>query len=282
MHAKVLTWSICVPSLVLIAQIIFLLNGGHTHRHTHTHSHRCHWLFYPHIGYCGHVLVTTGWCQQHSFQQWWFHCSEHWQSNTWHSHSQSINTNHNNRSIASSLFNLCARQSFYTTSLPSLWPGTLHFILHTFLHPIIIFFSQPCPYHRNLFCCSTEIVSSIPSLSLNSTWNSIFYLNVTRPSDRSHLCPLKCHLIFFPYRPGLTSTQHVISHTTAVPHQSIDQVNKCNINLQCRQSSFQRRHFHWAAHWQSRTRHSRGPQHCWTTRFLCGHLPTADSAVCCH
>ena len=25
------------------------------------------------------------------------------------------------------------------------WPGTLHFILHTFLHPIIIFFSQHMP-----------------------------------------------------------------------------------------------------------------------------------------
>jgi len=25
------------------------------------------------------------------------------------------------------------------------WPGTLHFILHTFLHPIIVFFSQHTP-----------------------------------------------------------------------------------------------------------------------------------------
>jgi len=25
------------------------------------------------------------------------------------------------------------------------WPGTLHFILHTFLHPIIVFFSQHMP-----------------------------------------------------------------------------------------------------------------------------------------
>jgi len=42
--------------------------------------------------------------------------------------------------------------------------------LHTplFLHPIVIFFRNTCPYHRNLFCCSTEIVSSNPSLPLNS------------------------------------------------------------------------------------------------------------------
>ena len=42
------------------------------------------------------------------------------------------------------------------------WPGTLNFILHTFLHPIIVFFLQ----HMPLFHCSTEIMSSYPSLSL--------------------------------------------------------------------------------------------------------------------
>ena len=45
------------------------------------------------------------------------------------------------------------------------WPGILHFILHTFLHPIIVFFSQHMPYHCSLFCCSTEIMSTNPSLS---------------------------------------------------------------------------------------------------------------------
>jgi len=53
-----------------------------------------------------------------------------------------------------------------------------------------------------LFYCSTKIMSSIPSLSLDSL------LNVTHASDYSHLCPLKCHLILFPYRPDLTSMQH--------------------------------------------------------------------------
>jgi len=46
------------------------------------------------------------------------------------------------------------------------WPGTLHFILHTFLHPVIIFFCNTCPYHRNLFHCSSEIMSC--HLNLNS------------------------------------------------------------------------------------------------------------------
>jgi len=45
-------------------------------------------------------------------------------------------------------------------------------------------------------------------------WNSVFYLNVTHPSDHSHFCLLKCHLIFFPYGPGHTSMQHTTSHTT--------------------------------------------------------------------
>jgi len=47
------------------------------------------------------------------------------------------------------------------------WSGTLHFILHTFLHPIIASFHNTCPYHCILFHRSTKIISSNPSLSLN-------------------------------------------------------------------------------------------------------------------
>jgi len=45
------------------------------------------------------------------------------------------------------------------------------------------------------------------SLSQVFTCNFIFYLNITQPSesDHSHLCSLKCHLIFFANRPGITS-----------------------------------------------------------------------------
>jgi len=92
--------------------------------------------------------------------------------------------------------------------MPSvLWSVTLHFIFHTFLHPIFLqhmpILSQP------VFCCTTEIMSSNPSLSLNSLLrNSVFYLNITHPFDHSYLCPLKCHLIFrsspqrWPNKPG--------------------------------------------------------------------------------
>ena len=45
-------------------------------------------------------------------------------------------------------------------------PGTLHFILRTFTQSLSSFHST-CPCHQNLFCCSTEIMSSNPSLSLN-------------------------------------------------------------------------------------------------------------------
>jgi len=80
------------------------------------------------------------------------------------------------------------------------------------VHPSVpcarCFFLQhmPSPYHSSLFCCSTstKIMSSIPDLPRLITWKSVFYLNARHPSDYSHLCSLKCHLIFFPYRPGLT------------------------------------------------------------------------------
>jgi len=65
--------------------------------------------------------------------------------------------------VPDSLFHNLCLSFLWSTS----WPGTLLFILHTFLHPIIVFFLQYIPYHRNLFCCSTEVMSSNPSLSLN-------------------------------------------------------------------------------------------------------------------
>jgi len=56
------------------------------------------------------------------------------------------------------------------------WSGTLHFILHTFLHPVIVFFCSTCPYHRNLFCCtcSTEIMSPNPSLYLSTLYLELY------------------------------------------------------------------------------------------------------------
>jgi len=116
---------------------------------------------------------------------------------------------------------MCLTVFFCTTSfqvffgLPlGLAPST-SYTIHFFTQSLSSF-CNTCPYHRNLFCCSTEIMSSNPSLPLNSTWN----LNATHPSDHSHLCLLKCHLLLS-YRPGLTSMQHTALHTTAVQSRLI-------------------------------------------------------------
>jgi len=55
----------------------------------------------------------------------------------------------------------CLTVFFHNLSLGFLWstswPGTLHFILHTFLHWLSSFHST-CPYQHNLSCCSTKIM----------------------------------------------------------------------------------------------------------------------------
>ena len=115
-------------------------------------------------------------------------------------------------STASSLLKLRAWQSFCTTSLqvlcglPFALEPSASYSIHFFIKSLSSV-CNTCPCHHNLFCCSTEILLSIPSLAFNYLLETIFYLNVTRPSNHSHFCPLKCHLIYFPYRPGLTSIQ---------------------------------------------------------------------------
>ena len=127
--------------------------------------------------------------------------------------------------IASSLFSLRAWQSFCTTSVQVLlvyllvWNPALYtpyisspnhcLLFATHVHTIIICFAV------------VPRLSSIFSLSLHSLLGPLsFTFNVTNPSDHSHLCPLKCHLIFFSYKPDLTSMQHTTSHTTAVQSPS--------------------------------------------------------------
>jgi len=80
------------------------------------------------------------------------------------------------QSMGSSLF-ILRHQCFCTISvqlffgLPlGLVPSTsysIHFFIQSFSS-----FRSTCPYHRNLFCCSTEIMSSNPGLSQPFTWNS--------------------------------------------------------------------------------------------------------------
>jgi len=77
------------------------------------------------------------------------------------------------RSMASSLFNpralqsfsIISRQVFFGLSL-DLAPSTSYSI-HFFTQSLSSFYNT-CPYHHNLFRCSTKIMSSKPSLPLNS------------------------------------------------------------------------------------------------------------------
>jgi len=79
---------------------------------------------------------------------------------------------------ASSLFKLRAWQSFCTTSLHVLFGLPLGLEPSTSIH----FFTQSvssfhniCLYHHNLFCCSINIISYVPSLSLNSLLGTLSF-----------------------------------------------------------------------------------------------------------
>jgi len=106
--------------------------------------------------------------------------------------------------------------------------GTLHSILHTFLCMVMCSKRRQWSSFRTHDHTNASCFSVVPklrhliliSLSQLFTWNSAFYLNATRPSDHSHLCPLKCHLIFFSSRPRITSMQHATLHTTSVQSPS--------------------------------------------------------------
>jgi len=105
--------------------------------------------------------------------------------------------------MASSLFNLHAWQSFCRTSLQVLF-GLPHGVAPSTsysIHFSIQSLSSFCTHAHAIVICFAVVPRLchliLVSLSLNSTWNSIFYLNATHPPDHSYLCPLKCHLISF-------------------------------------------------------------------------------------
>jgi len=82
--------------------------------------------------------------------------------------------------LASSLFKMRAWQSFCTTSVHVLFglplglePSTSYSI-HFFTQSMSSFHNTWL-YHRNLFCCSINIISSIPSLSLNSLLGTLSF-----------------------------------------------------------------------------------------------------------
>jgi len=70
---------------------------------------------------------------------------------------------------------MCLAIFLHNLSPRLLWSGALHFIFHTFPHPISVFFHNTCPYIRNFFCYSIKIISSIPILSLNSLLGTLSF-----------------------------------------------------------------------------------------------------------
>jgi len=127
---------------------------------------------------------------------------------------------HLTRSMESSMFSLHTWQSFSTISPSFLcstsWPGTLQFILHTFLHPIIDF---TCPYNRNLFCCSTKIIH--PS---NLLIHNLLLLPISTIDSAvgkrliTHCCVsrLACSRLSGHIEPHLPDFKHEINTTTTV------------------------------------------------------------------
>jgi len=109
------------------------------------------------------------------------------------------------------LGNLFCITSFHVTMSSLPWSGALHLIFHrpTFLHPFSVFFSQHMPIHRNLFWCSINIISSIPSLSLDCLLGTLsFTLTlhirlttksqsiVNNCSEPHYVCAYLCALLY--------------------------------------------------------------------------------------
>jgi len=92
------------------------------------------------------------------------------------------------RSIAYCLFKSRAWQSFCTTSLHVLFglplglePSASYSI--RFFTQSVSSFRNTCPYHRNVFCCSINIISSVMFLiSCNTYWQSVGWLCCIRKS----------------------------------------------------------------------------------------------------
>ena len=133
------------------------------------------------------ILITSTYSQQqHHQQQWFYGCL----SGT----TRCFGTRRNIHQLTPILIinhPLSASSAHYDPQLYSLfvfasplwstsWSGIHHFILHTFLHPIIAFFSQHMPI------ASQPVIYS-QFLSQLFTWHYIFYLNITNSQSTSNL-----------------------------------------------------------------------------------------------
>ena len=84
------------------------------------------------------------------------------------------------RTIASSLLNPRTWQSLCTTSnhvlfgLPLGLERTTSYSIHFFTQSLSSF-RNTRPYRHSLFCCSSDVMSTIPSLSLNSLFETLSF-----------------------------------------------------------------------------------------------------------
>jgi len=85
--------------------------------------------------------------------------------------------------------------------LPVGWP--LHFTLHIFTQSLSSF-RNTCPYHRNLFCCRTDIMSSNHSLSVNPLLGTLS----CRLTSHIHLTTLFFAVEMPPHFPFLWAKSH--------------------------------------------------------------------------
>jgi len=101
--------------------------------HTHTHTHNRFTALWILSG----TTRVSQWQKKHS------------PTHTHHGDQSSLSASSNDYHPWHPPYSIHALYSLFPQSASFLWstswPGTLHFILHTFLHPIIIFFSQHMP-----------------------------------------------------------------------------------------------------------------------------------------
>jgi len=119
------------------------------------------------------ILSRTTWVSQYQ--------KKHSPTHTYSDHQPSfICFLHLLRFMASFLFNLRAWQSFCTTSVQvffglhlGLAPSISYYSIHFFTQSLSSFRST-CPYQRNLFCCSIEIIWRINAITVKCVSAIVF------------------------------------------------------------------------------------------------------------
>ena len=106
----------------------------HTHTHTHTHTQ----LFY------GSLAFVRDNPDEPVPEETFTHSHLSWSTIMTYLLPPSI-TIHGILSVQSTCLTVFSHNLSPSFLWSTSWPGTLHFKLHTFLHPIIVFFSQHMP-----------------------------------------------------------------------------------------------------------------------------------------